>query len=220
MSNYSFPSPETADPDGLLAVGGDLTTERLLEAYKNGIFPWYVENSPILWWSPDPRMILFPENFIVSDSLRRLINKKKFVVKFDQDFDKVIQHCAKVTRKHEDGTWITKDMIQAYCALYEEGVAHSVETYLDGKLVGGLYGVSLGKAFFGESMFHLMKDASKVALYYLVNKLKTWDFHFIDAQIETDHLLSLGAELVPRSDFLVLLHKAMMAETRNGRWSE
>ena len=214
----SFPSPETADPDGLLAVGGDLTPGRVLEAYKNGIFPWYAEGSPILWWSPDPRMILFPENFIVSDSLRRLINKKKFIIKFDQNFYNVIQHCAKVTRKHEDGTWITEEMIQAYCALYENGVAHSVETYLDGKLVGGLYGISLGKAFFGESMFHLMKDASKVALYYLVNKLKTWDFHFIDAQIETDHLVSLGSELVPRSDFLVLLHNAMMAETMNGRW--
>ena len=213
-----FPDPELSNEDGLLAVGGDLSVERLLLAYSNGIFPWYSKEPPILWWSPDPRMVLFPEKMKISKSLKSIINKNKFQVKFDVDFEKVIKCCADVCRKNGESTWITDDMINAYVNLHLEGFAHSVEAYYNGELVGGLYGVSLGKAFFGESMFHYMNDASKVALYLLVEKLKSLKFEFIDVQQDTKHLKSLGAELISRKVFLSILQKSLKHETIRGKW--
>jgi len=204
-----FPDPSLAEPDGLLAVGGDLGPERLLTAYANGIFPWYSEHEPILWWSPDPRLVLFPQKLIVSRSLQQKIKKNVFSVRMDSNFEQVISACAETERRHEDGTWITDEMKIAYIELHRKGFAHSVETYFNGKLVGGLYGVSLGKAFFGESMFHTMTDASKVALYHLVEKAKEFGFIFIDSQVETTHMVSMGAELISRKKYLKLLNEAM-----------
>src|SRR5512133_1018213 len=165
---YQFPDPATAEHDGLLAVGGDLSIESLITAYSMGIFPWFNEESPILWWSPDPRMVLFPEKFIISDSLRQSLRNGRYTVKIDNDFNGVISHCASVKRKGQSGTWITDEMKQAYIMLHKAGYAHSFETWHDDELVGGLYGVSLGRAFFGESMFYSMRDASKIAFHMLV----------------------------------------------------
>ncbi len=204
-----FPSPELAESDGLLAVGGDLTKERLLLAYSMGIFPWYSEDSPILWWSPDPRLVLFPDELIVSRSLRQTIRKGTYAVTFDTAFEQVIRSCAGARRKGENGTWITEEMIAAYCGLHDAGFAHSVETWHNGELAGGLYGVMLGRAFFGESMFSLRSDASKVALERLAGRLIELGFMFIDCQMTTNHLLSLGARQVPRSEFMNLLKKAL-----------
>lgn len=214
----AFPEPNLADKSGLLAVGGDLSTERLILAYSSGIFPWYSEGDPIMWWSPDPRMILIPNDLKITKSLKQSINNKGFDVKFDTKFEKVISNCSKAPRTDQDGTWITEEMKQAYIRLHELGFAHSVETYFNGKLVGGLYGISLGKAFFGESMFFKKRDASKIALYFLVQKLIELDFHFIDAQIETDHLKSMGAQLVPRKEFLFSLNLALNFQTIRGKW--
>jgi leucyl/phenylalanyl-tRNA--protein transferase len=213
-----FPDPLLAEPDGLLAVGGDLCPERLLTAYANGIFPWYSEHEPILWWSPDPRLVLFPQKLIVSRSLQQKIKKNVFSVRMDSNFEQVISACAETERRHEDGTWITDEMKIAYIELHRKGFAHSVETYFNGKLVGGLYGVSLGKAFFGESMFHTMTDASKVALYYLVEKAKEFGFIFIDSQVETTHMVSMGAELIPRKNYLKLLNEAINFPSQKGKW--
>lgn len=213
-----FPHPTLASEDGLLAIGGDLSTDRLLLAYANGIFPWFTEDSPIMWWALDPRMVLFPEKLKVSKSLRQTLNSKKFDISFDKHFSGVINSCAEIQRPDQDDTWITGSMIEAYIRLHQAGYAHSVETTYDGKLVGGLYGVSLGKAFFGESMFHQMRDASKVALYYLVQQLKKWDFHVIDVQQETTHMQRLGAETIPLSDFLGLLKKSLKFPTFKGKW--
>ena len=213
-----FPDPALAEPEGLLAIGGDLNPERLLNAYANGIFPWYSENEPILWWSPDPRLVLFPQKFILSDSLKRTLKKNVFSVRVDTAFKDVINGCAETERRDEDGTWITEEMKAAYIELHKMGFAHSFESYADGQLVGGLYGVSIGKAFFGESMFHTLTDASKVALYYLVEKSKESEFLFIDSQVETKHLRSLGAELIPRKDYLKLLKKALKTPTAGVKW--
>ncbi len=213
-----FPDPNLADEQGLLAIGGDLTPERLVLAYANGIFPWYSNGDPILWWSPDPRMILYPADFIMSKSFLQTLRNSNFEVKFDTDFKNVIDKCAKVPRYGEDGTWITDEMKQAYYSLHKTGLAHSVETYRNNKLVGGLYGISLGRAFFGESMFHIDRDASKVALYYLVEKAKEWKFRFIDAQIETDHLKSLGAISISRVDYLNILKEVIKWPTKRGKW--
>ena len=213
-----FPDPNLAEEDGLLAVGGDLSSERLIQAYANGIFPWYSEGEPILWWSPDPRMILFPDKFKVSKSLEQNIRNKKFSIYFDKDFESVIKNCASSTRKGDEGTWITDEMQKAYIKLHEAGFAHSVETYMENRLVGGLYGISLGKAFFGESMFHLERDASKIALHALVSRMKEWNFHFIDVQQETDHLKSLGAESIPREKFLKLLNEVLKFPVIKGKW--
>jgi leucyl/phenylalanyl-tRNA--protein transferase len=213
-----FPPPEYADPSGLLAVGGDLSSERLLEAYRMGIFPWYSEEQPILWWSPDPRFILNLDDFRVSHSLRKTINKKTFRVSFDRAFEEVIQACALVSRRGQKGTWITDEMQEAYVRLHGLGYAHSVETWLGDQLVGGLYGVSLGRAFFGESMFHFKTDASKVALAKLVEQLRQWDFHFIDAQMTTEHLTRLGAREAPRRVFLKRLQSALRFPTKRGKW--
>jgi leucyl/phenylalanyl-tRNA--protein transferase len=214
-----FPPPEQAHPSGLLAVGGDLSTARLLEAYRLGIFPWYSENEPILWWSPDPRLVLDPGDFSISRSLRKTLKKRTFAVTFDQAFGDVMRACATVPREGQPGTWITDEMQEAYERLHRLGYAHSVETWFHGELAGGLYGVSLGKAFFGESMFHRRTDASKVALAALVERLKSWDFHFIDAQMTTEHLLRLGATELPRRIFLRRLAEALKSPTKKGKWA-
>lgn len=215
----AFPSPEESEPDGLLAVGGDLSAQRLIAAYSLGIFPWYSDGEPILWWSPDPRMVLFPKDFRISKSLKKAANNGKFVVKFDTAFEDVIENCASVPRADQDGlTWITQEMKEAYTILHKKGIAHSVETYTEGQLVGGLYGLSLGGCFFGESMFHTVTDASKVALYHLVNKLTEWAFDMIDVQQETEHLKSLGAIPIERKDFLPLLNKSMQRKSIVGKW--
>ena len=213
-----FPRPEQADPSGLLAVGGDLSSERLLEAYRLGIFPWYSDDEPILWWSPDPRLVLDLGDFKISRSLRKTLNKEIFDVTFDRAFGDVIRACALAPRDGQRGTWITDDMQEAYVRLHKLGYAHSVESWFDGKLAGGLYGVSLGKAFFGESMFHRTADASKVALAALVERLKLWKFHFIDAQMTTPHLLRLGAKELPRRVFLKRLGEALRGPSKKGRW--
>ena len=213
-----FPDPRKADKEGLLAIGGDLSMERLVMAYQSGIFPWYSDDTPIMWWSPDPRMVLFPRAFKRSKSLLQILRRNTFTVTFDTCFDQVIRNCAKVERKNEPGTWITQEMITAYIKLHQEGFAHSVETWHCGHLVGGLYGVSIGKAFFGESMFFLERDASKVALSHLVDKLTGWDFLFIDAQQQTEHLSRLGADPIPRSEFIQLLNQAVKFPTIRGRW--
>jgi leucyl/phenylalanyl-tRNA--protein transferase len=213
-----FPPPDYADPSGLLAVGGDLSTERLLEAYRLGIFPWYSDDQPILWWSPDPRFVLHLEEFHVSRSLRRKLNQGTFQVTADRAFDEVIAGCAAVPRPGQNGTWITAEMREAYNELHGLGYAHSVETWFEGNLVGGIYGVSLGKAFFGESMFHRKTNASKVALAALVEKLKSWDFHFLDAQMTTEHMMSLGAREISRRLFLKQLGSALEHPTRRGKW--
>ena len=213
-----FPPPDYADPSGLLAVGGDLSKERLLEAYRLGIFPWYSDDQPILWWSPDPRLVLDLKDFTISRSLRKTLKKAIFQVTFDHAFEQVIQACAVVPRAAQNGTWITEEMRAAYINLHGLGYAHSVESWLGGELVGGLYGVSLGKAFFGESMFHLKTDASKVALATLVEKLKSWDFHFIDSQMTTEHMIRLGARELPRRIFLKRLQLALRHPPKRGRW--
>lgn len=213
-----FPHPSLAEREGLLAVGGDLSVERLILAYRSGIFPWYDEGAPILWWSPDPRMVLFPVEFKRSKSLRLLEQKGVFEIRFDCAFEEVIRRCADVRRPGQQGTWITQEMIGAYTALHRQGYAHSVEAYRDGHLAGGLYGVSLGRAFFGESMFFTERDASKAALSALVGRMLEWDFHFIDAQQETEHLKSLGARPVARKKFLEILKEAVGHETIRGKW--
>jgi len=218
VDDIVFPPPDYADPSGLLAVGGDLSSERLLEAYRAGIFPWYSDDQPILWWSPDPRFMLDLDEFKLARSLRRTLRRKTFQVTFDRVFDEVIEACASVPREGQSGTWITPEMQQAYIALHGLGYAHSVETWSEGVLVGGLYGVSLGRTFFGESMFHRKTDASKVALATLVEKLKSWDFQFIDSQMTTDHMTRLGAREVPRRIFLKRLKSALSHPTKRGKW--
>ncbi len=213
-----FPEITLAGEDGLLAAGGSLDIPVLLEAYSKGIFPWYAEGSPVLWWSPDPRMVLFPDKFKVSKSLDQILRKEDFEIRMDSRFPDVIRQCSKVHRPGQDGTWITEDMINAYILLHEEGYAHSVEVFAEGELVGGLYGVSLGGAFFGESMFHLRRDVSKVALYHLVDFARRNNFSLIDVQQSTPHMKSLGAEEIPRSRFLDLLLQALSETTLLGPW--
>jgi len=214
-----FPSPDLARKDGLLAIGGDLSEERLILAYQLGIFPWFSDDSPILWWSPDPRLVLFPNELHISKRLKRTIKKCTFEVSFDKAFKEVIEFCAKIKRKGQDGTWIGKEMMEAYLNLYYSGFAHSVECWQNGNLVGGLYGVSLGRVFFGESMFSKVTDASKVALITLVQKIKKWDFKFIDCQVTTSHLMSLGAREIPRKKFLRILNEALKSPAYRGSWS-
>ena len=215
-----FPDPEHATPEGIVAVGGNLEPETLLEAYARGIFPWYSEGSPILWWSPDPRMVLFPGELKISHSLKQSLHPGKYTIRFDTDFSGVIRQCATVPRKGEAGTWITPEMEKAYIRLHKLGFAHSVEIYSEDHLVGGLYGISLGGAFFGESMFHLMTDASKVALFHLTQWCIRHAFDFIDAQTPTDHLSSLGAREIRRKDFLVMLKRALEKPTIRGKWDD
>jgi leucyl/phenylalanyl-tRNA--protein transferase len=214
-----FPDPNEAEDDGLVAVGGNLSMEFLLSAYSQGIFPWFNEGEPLLWWSPNPRMVLFPNNFRCSSSLQQSLKSQKYNIKIDEKFEDVIQNCAEVKRRGQTGTWITNDMIEAYFKLHQEGYAHSVETYKGKRLVGGLYGVSLGKAFFGESMFYKERDASKIALFHLNELMLSWDFHFIDVQQSTSHLRSLGAVDIQRKQFLFLLKNALVYSTKKGKWS-
>ena len=213
-----FPDPGLADEDGLVAVGGELSAEYLISAYASGIFPWFGEGEPILWWSPNPRLVLYPAEFKVSKTLAKTIKSNRFEFRLDRNFKSVIQSCAKVSRPGQEGTWITNEMVEAYIKMHKSGLAHSFETYLNNELVGGLYGVSLGKAFFGESMFFKERDASKVALFHLVQWCKKNDFHFIDAQQPTEHLKSLGAQEIERNKFLQELDIALQLETIQGKW--
>jgi len=216
---YDFPDPIQAGEDGLLAYGGNLDPGTLLHAYSKGIFPWYDDSTPILWWSPDPRMVLYLDEFKISKSLKQTVQAGRYTCRTDTAFDAVIQQCARVKRKGQKGTWITPDMIEAFTTLHRLGFAHSIETYEEGTLAGGLYGVSLGGVFFGESMFFTRPDASKFALYHLVQQLKDWDFDLIDAQVPTDHLRSFGAKAIPRKKFLEHLHKSLQRPTRKGIWT-
>lgn len=196
----AFPDPRTADENGIVAYGGDLSPSRLLLAYRSGIFPWYSEGDPILWWSPDPRFVLYPDGFIERRSLRK--KRKQFEITFDRAFASVIRACASVPRPGQDGTWLQPEMIEAYTVLHQMGHAHSVEAWREGRLVGGLYGVAVGGVFSGESMFSLVSDASKAALAALVEHLKERGFSMIDAQVPTEHLARLGAVEIPRERFL------------------
>lgn len=212
-----FPPGHLAEPTGLLAVGGDLSPERLVEAYRSGIFPWYGPGEPVLWWSPDPRFVLFPESLKVSRSMRQLLKKDLFRVTFDRDFTSVIAACQK-PRPGNPETWITPEMREAYQALHESGLAHSVEVWYGDSLAGGLYGVSLGGCFFGESMFSAMSNASKVALVILVRRLRELGFRIVDCQVHTAHLGSLGARFVSRKRFLEVLRQGLRQETIRGNW--
>lgn len=214
-----FPPLELAlrEPDGLLAVGGSLTPKRLLRAYCNGIFPWYAPGQPILWWSPDPRTVLFPERIKISRSLRKTFKKGIFSITMDRAFTTVMERCAG-PRRNQQGTWITREMIVAYNRLHRMGYAHSVETWQGEKLVGGLYGVAIGRVFFGESMFSRVSDASKVALVALCRQLERWEFGLIDCQMHTAHLINLGAENIPRSQFMELLYRLCREPGHRDLW--
>jgi leucyl/phenylalanyl-tRNA---protein transferase len=214
----AFPPPELADENGVIAVGGDLRPERLLLAYSIGIFPWYSEGLPIIWHSPDPRMVLTPEGLHVSRSLRKAMRKRPYEIRLDTAFAEVIDACACMPREGQDGTWITEEMRDAYVELHRLGFAHSAEAWHEGELVGGLYGVSLGGAFFGESMFARATDASKIAFITLVQQLAAWDIRLIDCQVYTEHLAHFGAEEWPRDRFLAALREAVGMPTRAGRW--
>lgn len=216
----AFPLVEMAEPDGLLAVGGDLSPARLIHAYTLGIFPWYGPGSPILWWAPDPRLVLFPSEFHIPRSLRRVLNGKRFHITFDTCFARVISACAGKTRPQGPGTWLVPEMQQAYCLLHQAGLAHSVEVWSEDALVGGLYGIALGRAFFGESMFFLQSNASKVALAALIERLGNWGFELIDCQQTTEHMLRHGAREIPRSMFMRLLDRALEHPNRVGPWTE
>ena len=210
-----FPPLSTAlkEPSGLLAAGADLSPERLIQAYRQGIFPWFSSGDPILWWSPDPRMVLFPEELQITRSLRKTLRKHAFEIRVDSGwpratcFRAVMSACAEAPRDGQSGTWITNEMLDAYCALYHQGIAHSVETWIDGELAGGLYGIALGRAFYGESMFAHSTDASKIAFVHLVWQLQRWQYEIIDCQMRTDHLARFGAREIARSEFSALLAK-------------
>ena len=204
-----FPPLDAAlqDPNGLLAIDGDLTPERLLDAYRHGIFPWFNQGDPVLWWSPDPRMVLFPEELNISRSLAKRLKKPDYEVRFDTSFRAVMQACAHAPRDGQPGTWIVPEMVEAYCALHELGYAHSVETWIAGELVGGLYGVAIGRMFYGESMFHRGTDASKIAFVTLVEHLKGQGYGMIDCQMKTAHLERFGAREIPRADFAARLEE-------------
>ena len=214
-----FPSPHLSREDGLLAVGGDLSKKRLLFAYRQGIFPWFSNNEPIMWWSPDPRLVLFPHEIRISKSLKKILKKKVFHITMDMAFDQVITACANIRLENNEETWIVDEMIDAYSRLYRSGLAHSVEAWYNGKLAGGLYGVSLGGCFFGESMFTRISNASKVAFATLVEYLQTAsNCNMIDCQVTTKHLIRFGAKEIPRALFLKLLEKSLHAPTKRGKW--
>lgn len=214
-----FPPLELAldEPNGLLAVGGCLSPQRLLNAYRHGAFPWFNPGEPILWWSPDPRLVLFPERLKISRSLQKTLRQQRYSLACDRAFETVISACS-APRSHQTGTWITQDMKHAYLALHRLGVAHSVEAWLDGELVGGLYGIAIGRVFFGESMFHRATDASKVAFVHLVSQLLEWGYELIDCQVSSEHLLSLGAEEIPRRDFAELLRRLCPQSPQPQAW--
>jgi leucyl/phenylalanyl-tRNA--protein transferase len=214
-----FPPIEDTDEDGIIAVGGDLSPERLVQAYRRGIFPWYSEGLPILWHCPDPRFVLEPAALHVPKSLRKMMKRGVYQVKLDTAFEAVIDGCARTRRPGQRGTWITRDMRKAYLRLHELGIAHSAEAWLDGKLVGGLYGVSLGHVFYGESMFATADDASKVAFVTLVEWMREWGVSLVDCQQETAHLARFGAVPWPRARFTQALVSLTAAPSRQGKWS-
>jgi len=214
-----FPDPDEAEPSGLLAVGGDLCVERLVLAYSNGIFPWFGPGDPVFWWSPPERAVILPGQERFSKRTERALRLTPFEIRMDTVFERVMNHCSKVPRSGQEGTWITPGMIRAYTALHQAGFAHSVEAWLDNRLVGGLYGVSLGAAFFGESMFSLADYASRAAFDALCKSAWNWGFHFIDGQFPNENLDSLGAKTIPRRDFLERLKLALNNPTKQGRWS-
>ena len=217
--NTPFPPVSRAldEPNGLLAAGGDLSVQRLIEAYRHGIFPWYSDGQPVLWWSPDPRMVLFPREFKLSRSLKKRLRRQDYEIHMDSVFTRVMRACA-APRPGQTGTWISATMLNAYTKLHKRGYAHSVETWIRGELVGGLYGVAIGRMFFGESMFSRVDDASKIAVAYLVRQLERWDFQMIDCQMATAHLASLGAREIPRADFLKRLTKLVNYPATYGPW--
>lgn len=219
MPDFIFPPVDAAltEPNGLLAAGGDLSPQRLLSAYCKGIFPWFNEVDPILWWSPNPRMVLFPDELKVSHSLRKVLKRAQYEIRTDYNFMQVMQACA-APRKGQPGTWIHPEMIAAYTALHEMGLAHSVETWMDDQLVGGLYGIALGRVFFGESMFSRAPDASKIAFVHLVRQLKDWNFNVIDCQVKTAHLASLGAREIPRMKFTQILESSIINTNPGHKW--
>jgi len=217
--SYAFPNPRDASEEGLLAYGGDLSSSRILTAYRNGIFPWYSDGDPLLWWSPDPRLLLYPDRFRTRKSFARVLRSGRFEVSFDRAFEEVILYCAATPRDDQDGTWIDSDMREAYTKLHHEGFAHSVEVYLDNTLVGGLYGIAMGGAFFGESMFSLVSDASKVAFRALSDVLGAKRYDFIDCQMSTNHLVSMGAVEVSRDSYLDELSNALTKPSDIGSWS-
>jgi leucyl/phenylalanyl-tRNA--protein transferase len=200
-----FPDPELAEPDGLLAIGGDLSIERLILAYDSGIFPWYSDDTPILWYSPHDRFVLFPDELNISSSMQRVINSHRFKVTFDTCFTAVIEACSAVERKDQDGTWITEDMKQAYIALHQKGNAHSIEVWQGDELVGGMYGVAVGDVFCGESMFSKVSNASKIALITLI---KTGKYKLLDCQVHTDHVESMGARMISRKEYIAMLQNS------------
>ena len=216
---HIFPDPRLADASGLIAVGGDLHPDRVLRGYAIGIFPWYSDGQPILWHSPDPRFVLEPSALHVPRTLRQRARKRPYRLTMDTAFEEVIAACATVPREGQDGTWITEEMEEAYIALHEMGYAHSVEAWEDEELVGGLYGVSLGGIFFGESMFANAPDGSKLGFVALVQQLRRWDFALLDSQVHTEHVARFGAEDIDREDYLRGLRDALDLETRRGHWS-
>lgn len=213
-----FPHPYNADSDGLLCFYGDLDPRRLLLAYQFGIFPWYSEGHPIMWWFTSPRLVLYPSSLKVSKSMRNILNRDNYTVTFDTAFTEVISACKHISRMGQDGTWINEDMIAAYSALYQQGYAHSVEVWEDNTLIGGLYGISLGKIFYGESMFSAKSNASKIAFIHLVRYLQVLDYKLIDCQQDTPHLRSLGAELIDKETFMSHLRTNALVEHNPGKW--
>lgn len=215
-----FPDPQLASPEGLLAIGGKLDTPWLLAAYQRGIFPWFGDGDPILWWSPDPRCVLRPTELHVQRRTERTLRQGAFVFSFDRDFEGVMRACAEVPRPGQEGTWITESMIEAYVGLHKDGYAHSLEVWQDDQLVGGLYGVSLGRVFFAESMFRRVDEASKLAVIVLTRTLSREGFELIDVQMDTPHLLRWGAQNIPRKDYLTQLSRALAGPDLSGDWTE
>jgi leucyl/phenylalanyl-tRNA--protein transferase len=215
----AFPPIDQAleEPNGLIAVGGCLSPQRIVNAYRCGIFPWFNPGEPILWWSPDPRLVLYPEQLKVSRSLNKTLRKQRFEIRYDRAFSKVMQACAD-PRAKQSGTWITTDMHHAYNQLHQQGIAHSVEAWQDDELVGGLYGLAIGQVFFGESMFHRKTDASKVVFVNMVQQLTDWGYRLIDCQVSSDHLLTLGAEEIPRQKFIGLLQQLCRLHPHPSAW--
>lgn len=216
--NIAFPDPLLADDNGLLAIGGDLNVDRLLLAYSLGIFPWFNPSDDVLWWASPFRPVYIPGKLKIPKSLKRTIRKNEFEIKLDTNFREVILNCATVERVDQQDTWISEEIIETYQILFDMGYVHTVEVFLDGKMVGALYGISLGRAFFGESMFHLLADTSKIALYALAEMLHNWNFHFIDSQVSNPHSFRMGAREVSNITFDAMIKKAMSYETKIGPW--
>jgi leucyl/phenylalanyl-tRNA--protein transferase len=218
LCTYSFPPVEDATPEGVLAVGGNLSPGMLLSAYSQGIFPWYTDGEPILWWSPDPRFVLFPDELHVSKSMKKALRKGGFNYSLDRCFEQIIRGCRTVPRHDQNGTWITGEMLEAYTELHHLGYAHSIEVWREGQLAGGMYGVSLGCCFFGESMYSLVPNASKAALIRFIGLMRSKGFTMLDCQVHSEHLSTLGARMIPRREFMRLLKSGLGNETYRGNW--